>query len=642
MVQKPGLMKKLRYYFDNFFSTGPIGLATGLGVLSIIIIGISSILITAARYAPPDEEAFNFGEAVWWSLLQTIGEGGISGRGTDWGFRLWMLLVTLASIFLVSNFIGIIANAIQEKLANLRKGRSEVIEENHTIILGWTDHIYTIISEIIRANGQKKSVIVVLSELEKTDMEDRIRQRIKPEKNTRIVCRTGSPIELSDLSLVNFNAARTIIILSPHSQHPDSEVIKTVLAILNHPDRRIQPYHVVASLREMSSREIAPIVGQAEVEWIYTSEVIARIIAQTSQQPGLSVVYSDLLDFNANEIYFTKPTDLLGKSYSDIQSHFSDETVIGVEASDGTVTLNPPANFIFGADHRLLVIAPDDDGIQSEITDDKGIVEEAIVKLSSTLPAHPENTLILGWNWRGAAILEELDHYLSPGSNVLVIANEPSLSAAWQLRADTYKNYTAAFQESDITSRTALESINLAEFNHVIILSCSYQLTAQQADSATLITLLHLRDIARRQRLNFSMVTEILDMRNRELAEIAHVDDFIISDRLISLMTAQVAEEKKLNRVFKEIFDPSGVEIYMKPAELYIKPGTSINFYTVIEAASRLGETAIGYRIYANSTNREDHYGIVINPVKERPITFHPGDMVIVLSSQRHGVSAAS
>jgi len=80
----------------------------------------------------------------------------------------------------------------------------------------------------------------------------------------------------------------------------------------------------------------------------------------------------------------------------------------------------------------------------------------------------------------------------------------------------------------------------------------------------------------------------------------------------------------------------------MKPAELYIKPGTSINFYTVIEAASRLGETAIGYRIYANSTNREDHYGIVINPVKERPITFHPGDMVIVLSSQRHGVSAAS
>ena len=203
--------------------------------------------------------------------------------------------------------------------------------------------------------------------------------------------------------------------------------------------------------------------------------------------------------------------------------------------------------------------------------------------MSSTLPAHPENTLILGWNWRGAAILEELDHYLSPGSNVLVIANEPSLSAAWQLRADTYKNYTAAFQESDITSRTALESINLAEFNHVIILSCSDQLTAQQADSATLITLLHLRDIARRQRLNFSMVTEILDMRNRELAEIAHVDDFIISDRLISLMTAQVAEEKKLNRVFKEIFDPSGVEIYMKPAELYIKPGTSINFYTVIE-----------------------------------------------------------
>ncbi len=128
-------------------------------------------------------------------------------------------------------------------------------------------------------------------------------------------------------------------------------------------------------------------------------------------------------------------------------------------------------------------------------------------------------------------------------------------------------------------------------------------------------------------------------MRNRELAEIAHVDDFIISDRLISLMTAQVAEEKKLSRVFREIFDPHGIEIYIKPVTQYIKTGVSVNFYTVLEAASRVGETAIGYRITADSVNRDNRYGIIINPDKEKEIVFHTDDMVIVLSSQRHGVS---
>lgn len=640
MLQKPGWKKKLRYLFDNMFSTGPVGLASGLGILSIVIVIISAVLVTVLNYALPDEESFSFGEAMWWSLLQTIGEGGIAGRGTAWGFRLWMLVVSLASIFLVSNFIGIIANGIQEKLANLRKGRSEVIEEDHTIILGWSDHIYTIISEIIHANGKsKKSVIVVLSELEKTAMEDKIRQRIKPDKQTRIVCRTGSPIELTDLSLVNFNAARTIIILSPESQHPDSEVIKTVLAILNHPQRRIQPFHIVATLREMNSREIAPIVGNNEVEWIFTSDVVARIIAQTSQQPGLSLVYSDLLDFNANEIYFSKVPEVVGKPYSELLSYFSNEAVIGIEASDGGLTLNPPSGTLYRANDRLVLIAADDDGIQVDSNGKIPANQNAIQLITSPFSPRPENTLILGWNWRGHAILDELDHYLNSGSTVLVIANEPSVNATLQQQALSHRNYDVSFQEGDTTSRAVLESINMAAFEHIIILSCSDQLSTQQADAATLVTLLHLRDIARKRNANFSIVTEILDMRNRELAEIAHVDDFIISDRLISLMTAQVAEEKKLSRVFREIFDPHGIEIYIKPVTQYIKTGVSVNFYTVLEAASRVGETAIGYRITADSVNRDNRYGIIINPDKEKEIVFHTDDMVIVLSSQRHGVS---
>ena len=51
----------------------------------------------------------------------------------------------------------------------------------------------------------------------------------------------------------------------------------------------------------------------------------------------------------------------------------------------------------------------------------------------------------------------------------------------------------------------------------------------------------------------------MLDLRNRELAEVTQADDFIVSDQLISLMLAQVAENKHLNAVFADLFDPRGL-----------------------------------------------------------------------------------
>ena len=64
----------------------------------------------------------------------------------------------------------------------------------------------------------------------------------------------------------------------------------------------------------------------------------------------------------------------------------------------------------------------------------------------------------------------------------------------------------------------------------------------------------------------------MLDVRNRELAEVTQADDFIVSDKLISLMLAQVSENKDLNAVFDDLFDPDGSEIYLKPAADYVAP----------------------------------------------------------------------
>jgi hypothetical protein len=133
-----------------------------------------------------------------------------------------------------------------------------------------------------------------------------------------------------------------------------------------------------------------------------------------------------------------------------------------------------------------------------------------------------------------------------------------------------------------------LESLNIAHYQHVILL-CYAGLDPQAADARTLITLLHLREIGGRSGHAFSIVGEMLDIRNRNLAEVTRADDFIVSDKLVSLMLAQISENKALGPVFADIFDPEGSEIYVKPAANYVASGEPVNFYTVVEAARRSG-----------------------------------------------------
>jgi hypothetical protein len=184
----------------------------------------------------------------------------------------------------------------------------------------------------------------------------------------------------------------------------------------------------------------------------------------------------------------------------------------------------------------------------------------------------------------------------------------------------------------DPINRQTLESLDVHTFDHIIVLSDSDRLSAQQADSRTLMTLLHLRNMAEKLGSNYTIVSEMQDVRNRNLAEVTRADDFIVSDNLVSLLLAQVSENKGLNSVFTDIFDPEGSEIYLKPVNLFVKIGVDVNFVTVVEAAARRGETAIGFRLEALSRDASKGYGIQINPEKRKKVNFSELDKVIVLA----------
>lgn len=620
---------RLRYAFDNLTSRGPMAMIGMLFILALVLISLISVFVTATGVDP---EGRGFIEVAWSGLMRTLDAGTMGDDTGPVPFLLAMLAVTVGGIFVVGTLIGIITTGIDSKLEQLRKGKSFVAEKNHTVILGWSPQIFTVISEIVTANeNRKRACIAVLAEKDKVEMEDEIRAHVPDTKSTRVVCRTGCPIDLGDLEIVNHHDARAVIVLPPDDGDPDSAVIKTVLALVNNPNRRREPYHIVGVINDPDNLEVAEMVGRSEAQLVLAGDMIARISAQTCRQSGLSIVYTELLDFGGDEIYFAEEPALTGRSFGESLMMYEDSAVIGISRADGTILVNPPMETVFEKGDRVIAISEDDDTVKLSGTAAPTVGTHLVID-EPPRASGPESTLILGWNRKVPIVVRELDGYVSAGSTVTIVADVESEEELASVASGPYRNITVAWARGSTTDRDLLEGLDVPSFDHVIVHSYSEALSAQQADARTLITLLHLRNIRERSGRGFSIVSEMLDDRNRQLAEVTRADDFIVSDKLISLMIAQIAENPGLKGLFRDLFDPEGSEVYLKPVECYVVTGEPLDFYTVVESAKRKREVAIGYRILSRAHDPDSAHGVVVNPEKSRKIIFQPGDRIIVLA----------
>jgi ion channel POLLUX/CASTOR len=194
------------------------------------------------------------------------------------------------------------------------------------------------------------------------------------------------------------------------------------------------------------------------------------------------------------------------------------------------------------------------------------------------------------------------------------------------------RNSVVKTRSGDPTDRRLLDSLDIGSYDAILVLSETIGRNQEMADARTMITLLHLRDIATKSGKAVPITSEILDIVNRDLASVAEADDFIVSNTLISLLLAQVAENQHLARVFEDLFTPGGHEIYLKPAKDYVRLDTKLPYHVVVEAALKRGEVALGIRRAASSRDSAASFGVVVNPAKDRDVTLTAADKVIVLA----------
>lgn len=634
MSERAGLGERLRYQFDKSMAAGPIALIGYLALISLVVVVLFGLILWVTGIGPEEGQHFSFLEGAWQSLMRTF-DPGTMGGDAGWPLRLNNLLITIFGLLVVAALIGIISTGLDAKLDELRKGRSRVLEDGHTVILNWSASIFDIISELQIANAsQRKARIVIMADKDKVEMEDEVKTKVNRAKNMQIICRSGKPTDLYDLNLVNAQQSKSIIIVSPEEDDPDAQVIKTVLAIVNDPNRRTEKYQIAAEIRDTKNAEVARVVGGEEVQLVLADELISRIVVHTSRQSGLSAVYSELLDFDGCEIYTTPQAELVGKPFGEAALQYETSTLIGICDENRKVTLNPAPDFVIPPNSRAIVIAEDDSSIR--LAPGTVRIEEGRIHGVQETDKTAERVLILGWNRRAPVIAFELSRYVAPGSllTVAAMADTPNIEdelSNLQVSGDNLKVETHVV---DTTQRSALDALNPASYDSVMVLGYTDHLPAENADTRTLVTLLHLRQIAEAADHKIKVVSEMANVRNRELAEVTRADDFVVSNKLVSLMLAQASENEYIEAIFADLLDEEGSEIYMRKVEDYVDITSPVNFYTIAEACRRRGEVAVGYNRprTGQAADPRNMGGVVVNPTKSEAIDYVAGDRIIVLA----------
>ena len=623
------LRQRARYRFDNLMARGVGAQILLLAVFTVVIVAITVVLMFVLGVAPKNEQGGSESSAMlaWKSLMHTMDAGTLGGDSGSWTYLFVFLFATIGGLFVVSALIGVLNQGFGTMLDRLRRGRSVVVERDHTVILGWTPKIFTLLHELAEASRNKRgAAVVILADRDKVEMDGEIAEAMRGQK-LRVITRRGSTMSTEDLGLVSLQTSKAVLVLgSDDNSDSDTVVLRTLLAI-----QKIaadHPLHIVAELFDEKSEPVARMVVGKRAALMLAAPLVSRLLVQTGRQSGLSLVYTELLDFGGCEIYVTKEPKLAGKTFRDAVFSFGTSTLLGIFTKDGEMMLPPPFDRTLTADDLIVTISEDDDTI---VLDGAGAVDEGAINVAPARSSRRnERTLVLGASRRLPLVLRELDSYVAPGSETIV-HGENALATLATLDLAALANMKITVEDSDVTDRDLLESLDITQFDHILLLSELNDRTQEMADARTTITLLFLRDITQRAGKRVPMTSEILEIQSRDLAAVSEADDFIVSNSLVSLMMSQLAENPHLVHVFDELFSSKGYELYVKPLSEYLDAGAA-TYATLCEAALRRKEIAIGYRLAKLARDPSAAYGVKVNPPKREQVRFTHDDHVIVLA----------
>jgi hypothetical protein len=349
------------------------------------------------------------------------------------------------------------------------------------------------------------------------------------------------------------------------------------------------------------------------------------------------MVYNELLSFDGAEMYF-HGAEWGGVLFQDLAYRFPDGVPMGVRSRRGEIALNPPGERALQPGDDVLILAEDDSSI--EFVAKPVARPKDLVLPGRRLERAIERELVIGWNHKAPIILREFADYVTAGSQVHILLKETpdAVRAEIEALAAELETVEVRLLDADCSNREQLVQRQPFSYDNIILLAGDVggAVDAGQLDSRNIVTLLLLRSIAAEQAeqgRRTKIITELLDSQNHPLVARAGVKDVVISNRLVSMLIAQISQSRAIKRVYDDIFQEDGSEIYLKPASLYFSQfPAAATFADLIGIARKRNEVCIGFKAKAFEAAEPRRNGVVLNPKKDARVALQGDDCLIVLA----------
>ena len=543
------LKERFSYWFDNRMTRGSLGLIRILIIASVLLAVLMGLVIIICGFSDEGEG----GAVIWDSIATVINAWMPSFEDGSPGYLIVMSVTAIAGVLFTSVLIGIITSAIEEKIDSLKRGNSMVLEQDHVVVLGFNPGEYSLLQELILAAADDDACIVVAEDMDRVEMEDGIRENLDVPKNVRLVCRTVDITDPASLEKCSLETCRTVIV----SPTDDITTIKAVLAASSVLEEKGTPETAVSAIMTGDEFRFPPSLAKANnISALQTGTVLAKMIAHSCTQTGLSQTFREIFNFEGSEFYLTALPGAAGLSFEEISVRLAGAVPVGV-SREGKVIIAPPADFVLQEGDRVLVFAEQENSAKLEasappageiptVTSDEAPASAVIIGMSEILPLVlqelPENVV------RTVLVL--------PESGEDVTGELEAAASARGLQLD--------FVHEDPRDEDVLLSLARSA-EHIVILN-DHGKDPDEADMEAACLLLGLRDIRDRFGLSFNITVEMQRERNQKLVGRGDHTDFLVSSSMSSLIVAQLAESPEMIDVFREILSNEGNEIYLKNA----------------------------------------------------------------------------
>ena len=548
-MKKYTLSQRLKYRFDAMMAKGNVGMIKMLVIATLLAV----VVIAVAIYFVSEPEERGLFSSIWDALATAINAWMPSSDDGSAGYIILTAISAIVGLLFTSILIGIITTAVEGKVESLREGNSLVLENGHIVVLGFTHGEYTLFKQLVEAAGSSKTRIVVAAKLPRSEMEGYIRENVKTPKNVRIICRCVDPGDPAELAVCSIGQCRTIVVNQPD----DVSTLQATLAarkLIN--ESGAQNVRIVSNSSSESLLLPPPAAKRLGLINISVNDVIARVIARSCTETGLSKVYTELFDIRGFRLALPNFPEKEGADFGSVVRTMRGATAIGVVRGEN-IMINPEAALSLERDDRIICWTADEGAIRFAADD---FPQDETV--SFTQPSERDTLVVVGFNPSFRTLIAELP--LRPCA--ITAARVPEDERADLLaRAGKREDIDLEFYDGNPENDDALAAL-LSGTGHVVLLA-DETVTPDEADMMSILRYIKVNEIKSRFGLRFTVTMELQSERNLALTEVDDSSDLIVAPHIVAMILAQLADRPKLVRVFKELLSIEGSEIHLKRVE---------------------------------------------------------------------------